>query len=110
MKDVGIVVGPATYQLAAKSFRDVGTNNGHRGSISFADYARQHTAGFWTNNRLPDAANNIQQAYPAPAWAGRASARRSVRIGARCRLTMFTAGARAGPGTCRFTSCWATCW
>ena len=62
MKDVGIVVGPATYQLAAKSFRDVGTNNGHRGSISFADYARQHTAGFWTNKRMPDAANNIQQA------------------------------------------------
>ena len=62
MKDVGIVVGPATYQLAAKSFRDVGTNNGHRGSISFADYARQHTAGFWTNKRMPSAASNIQQA------------------------------------------------
>ena len=62
MKDVAIVCGPETFRLAAKSFRDVGTNNGHRGSISFADYAMQHTAGFWTNKRMPDAANNIQQA------------------------------------------------
>ena len=62
MQDVAIVCGPVTYRLAAKSFRDVGTNNGHRGSIAFSDYAREHTAGFWTNKRMPDAANNIQQA------------------------------------------------
>ena len=38
---------------------------GHRGrtrnrpaeTISLADYAMQHTAGFWTNKRMPDAAN-----------------------------------------------------
>ncbi|MDE2752919.1 MAG: hypothetical protein OXI83_10115, partial [Gemmatimonadota bacterium] len=62
LKDVGIVVGPATYQLSAKSFRDVGTNNGHRGSIAFSDYAREHTSGWWTNKRMPAAASNIQQA------------------------------------------------
>ena len=61
MKDVAIVAGAATYQLAAKSFRDVGTANGHRGDVSFADYAAQHTAGFWTNSRMPAAASNIQK-------------------------------------------------
>ena len=39
-----------SYRLAAKIFRDA-TND--RGSISFADYAREHTAGFWTNSRMP---------------------------------------------------------
>ena len=61
-KDVGIVCGPATYRLSAKAFRDVGTNNGHRGSISFAEYAATHTGGWWTNKRMPAAASNIQQA------------------------------------------------
>ena len=61
-KDVGIVCGPATYRLSAKAFRDVGTNNGHRGSISFADYATTHTGGWWTNKRMPAAASNVQQA------------------------------------------------
>ena len=61
-KDVSIVCGPATYQKSAKTFRDVGTNNGHRGDISFADYAMAHGGGWWTNKRMPDAANNIQQA------------------------------------------------
>ena len=56
------MIGPATYPLAAKSLRDVGTTHGHRGDISFADYAMRHTAGFGTNKRLPDAANDIQQA------------------------------------------------
>ena len=62
MKDIGIVCGPATYQLSAKTFRDVGTNNGHRGDISFADYATGHAGGWWTNKRMPDAASDIQQA------------------------------------------------
>ncbi len=61
-KDVHIVCGPATYQLSAKTFRDVGTNSGHRGDISFADYAMQHGGGWWTNKRMPDAASDIQQA------------------------------------------------
>ena len=60
-KDVGIVCGPATYRLSAKAFRDVGTNNGHRGSISFADYATTHTGSWWTNKRMPAAASNVQQ-------------------------------------------------
>ena len=62
MNEVAIVCGVDTYQVAAKVFRDVGTNNGHRGDISFADYAMQHTAGWWTNKRMPDTANHVQQA------------------------------------------------
>ena len=62
MRDVAIVCGPATYQLSARSFRDVGTNNGHRGSVAFADYAREHTGGWWTNKRMPAVASNVQQA------------------------------------------------
>ncbi len=60
--DVAIVAGVDTYQLSAKVFRDVGTNNGHRGDISFADYAKEHFGGFWTNKRMPAKANHIQQA------------------------------------------------
>lgn len=62
LKDVGIVCGPATYRKSAQVFRDVGTNNGHRGDISFADYAMEKFGGWWTNKRMPDAASNIQQA------------------------------------------------
>lgn len=62
LKDVGIVVGPATYRKSAQAFRDVGTANGHRGDISFADYAMEKFGGFWTNKRMPDAAGDIQQA------------------------------------------------
>ena len=62
MNEVAIVCGPDTYRLSAKSFRDVGTNNGHRGDIAFADYAMAHTAGWWTNKRMPDKAAHIQQA------------------------------------------------
>ena len=58
--DIAIVAGPATYRLSAKAFRDVGTNNGHRGDISFSDYATSHMAGWWTNKRMPGAATNIQ--------------------------------------------------
>ena len=61
-KDISILSGAATYQLSAKSFRDVGTNNGHRGDISFADYAMTHGGGWWTNKRMPDAASDVQQA------------------------------------------------
>ena len=62
--EVSIVVGPATYQLASKIFRD-GTDD--RGAISFADYARSQYGGFWTNSRMPAAAtfltvDNVQQA------------------------------------------------
>ena len=62
LKDVSIVCGPASYRKSALVFRDVGTNNGHRGDISFADYAMEKFGGWWTNKRMPDAASNIQQA------------------------------------------------
>ena len=61
LKDVGIVCGPATYQLSAKAFRDVGNANGHRGAIAFSDYAAAHTGGWRTNARMPNAASNIQK-------------------------------------------------
>lgn len=60
LKDVSIVCGPATYRKSAQVFRDVGTNNGHRGDISFADYGMEKFGGWWTNKRMPDAASNIQ--------------------------------------------------
>ena len=62
VSEVAIVCGPATYQLSAKTFRDVGTNNGHRGAEAFSDYAAKHFGGWWTSSRMPDAASNIQQA------------------------------------------------
>lgn len=62
MNEVAIVCGPETYRLSAKAFRDVGSNTGHRGDIAFADYAMKHTAGWWTNKRMPNKANHIQQA------------------------------------------------
>ena len=57
--DVAMLVNVDSYRLAAKAFRDVGTSNGHRGDISFADYAITHTGGFATNKRMPDIASNI---------------------------------------------------
>ena len=57
--DVSMVVNVDAFRLAAKSFRDVGTNNGHRGDVSFSDYAMTHTGGLWTNARMPDSASNI---------------------------------------------------
>ena len=60
MNEVGIVCGPETYRLSAKAFRDVGTNNGHRGDTAFADYAMSKFGGWWTNKRMPDKANHLQ--------------------------------------------------
>ena len=67
MDEVSIVSGPDTYKLSAKTFRDRVIDQGQRGGvslgdISFADYARTHTAGWWTNKRMPDTANHVQQA------------------------------------------------
>ena len=59
---MAIVAGPDTYKLSAQAFRDVGTNNGHRGDISFSDYAMEHFGGWWTNKRMPATANHVQQA------------------------------------------------
>lgn len=59
MKDLTAVVGPDTYKLAAKSFRDGSTT--YRGDIAFSDYAMEHTGGFWTNKRMPAVASDVQQ-------------------------------------------------
>ena len=64
LKDVGIVCGPATMALAARTFQSA-TN--YKGEMSAAAYAMQQTGGFWTNKRMPDAAtfmtvDNVQQA------------------------------------------------
>ena len=60
MSEVSIVAGVDTYRLSATSFRDAGNND--RGDISFADYAAAHTAGWWTNKRMPATDAHVQQA------------------------------------------------
>ena len=67
MSDVSIVSGPDTYKLSAKTFRGRVIDTGQRGGvslgdISFADYAKAHSAGWWTNARMPDTASNVQAA------------------------------------------------
>ena len=47
-----IVCGPATYQLAGKTFQ---TANNFKGETSAASYAMANTGGLWTNKRMPDA-------------------------------------------------------
>ena len=59
LKDIGIVVGPSTYQHASKVFQSA---NNYKGELSAAAYALANTGGLWTNKRMPDAAANIQQA------------------------------------------------
>ena len=59
IRQVGIVVGPATYGLAARTFQ-AATN--YKGELSAASYAMNQTGGFWTNKRMPAAAGDIQQA------------------------------------------------
>ena len=60
MSEVSIVAGVDTYRLSAQTFRDATGQD--LGSISFADYAMAHTAGWWTNKRMPATASNIQNA------------------------------------------------
>ena len=59
---MSIVVGPATYRLAAKTFQKHATGTDTPGEKSAAAYAEAHTGGLWTNKRMPAAASNIQQA------------------------------------------------
>ena len=60
LKDVAIVVGPATYVLASTSFQNT---TSYKGELSAAAYAMANTGGFWTNKRMPAANNsNFQQA------------------------------------------------
>ena len=65
-KDVAVVSGVDTYQLAAKTFRDRVIDTGQRGGVSlgdeaFSDYAMANFGGFWTNKRMPAKSNHIQQ-------------------------------------------------
>ena len=64
ISDVMIVVGPATYMLASRTFQ---TATNYKGELSAAAYAMANTGGLWTNERMPDAAtflsvDNVQQA------------------------------------------------
>ncbi len=60
VKEIGIVAGVDTYQLSARTFRD--ESGADLGDITFASYAEMNYAGWWTNERMPAAASNIQQA------------------------------------------------
>ena len=64
IKDVMIVVGPATYQHASRIFQ---TASNFKGELSAAAYAMANAGGFWTSERMPDAdtfetVDNVQQA------------------------------------------------
>ena len=60
IKEVSIVVGPATYRLAARTFQSA-TN--FKGEMSAAAYAMGNTGGFWTSKRMPVASgSHVQQA------------------------------------------------
>ena len=59
IKQVGIVVGPATYRLASTTFQSAAS---YKGEMSASAYAMNTSGGFWTNSRMPDPASDIQQA------------------------------------------------
>ena len=58
MSEVGIVCGPDTYRLSAKTFRDATGQD--LGDMAFSDYAAAKYGGWWTNKRMPDAASKVQ--------------------------------------------------
>ena len=61
MAEVAIVAGVDTYRLSARTYRDAADS--HRGDMSAADYLAEHTAGWSTNKRMPNAdGSNVQQA------------------------------------------------
>ena len=60
VRDINVVAGPETYRLAAKTFRDATGQD--MGDVAFSDYAMERYGMFWTNKRMPDSANDIQQA------------------------------------------------
>ena len=60
IKEVAIVAGVETFQLSARTFRDIAAAD--LGSMSLADYAMSHYGGWWTNKRMPAKAAHIQQA------------------------------------------------
>ena len=65
VQDVAVVCGVSTYQLSARTFRDIATAD--LGDMAFSDYAMAKYGGWWTNTRMPDPAtfmsvDNVQQA------------------------------------------------
>ena len=60
MSEVSVVAGVDTYRLSARTFRDIAAAD--LGSISFADYAMAHTAGWRTNKRMPATVSTVQNA------------------------------------------------
>ena len=67
LSDVLTVVPPDAYKLSTTAFRDVGTNNGHRGDISAQAYLQRETAGWWTASRMPNAPSTGDNANVASA-------------------------------------------
>lgn len=64
INEVGIVAGPASYALSARTFQSAAS---YKGEMSAAAYAKANTGGWWTNKRMPDAAtfmsvDDVQQA------------------------------------------------
>ena len=59
LREVAMVVGPASYRLMAKTFRDATADLGEK---AFADYAMMYYGGLWTNKRMPDPVSTIQPA------------------------------------------------
>ena len=59
LAEVGIVCGPATMTLSARTFQSA---TSYKGEMSAAAYAMANTGGWWTNRRMPDAESDIQQA------------------------------------------------
>ena len=57
VSEVAIVANVDAYKLSAKTFRDAA--GADLGSVSFADYAKLATAGWWTNKRMPATASTI---------------------------------------------------
>ena len=57
LSDVAIVANVDAYKRSARTFRDV--EAAVRGAMSFADYAKAHTGGWWTNSRMPATAANL---------------------------------------------------
>ena len=58
LAEVGIVVGPETMELAARTFQSAAS---FKGELSAAAYAVANTGGLWTNKRMPDAESDVQQ-------------------------------------------------
>ena len=64
IKEVAIVAGVETFQLSAKTFRDIAAAD--LGSMSLADYAMSHYGGWWTNKRMPAKASAHSAGHPVP--------------------------------------------